>query len=234
MNAVNIPPGSVVVTAGGAPLVENQDYTVDYTLGRVKIINEGILNSGVPIKISLESNSLFNIQSKTLLGTHFDYRINKQFNIGATVMNLTERPVTQKINVGEEPMSNTIYGTDINYSTNAPFLTRIVDHIPFIDTKVPSSISTQGEFAYLHPGHNKAIGKNGNSYIDDFEGTQSAIDIRSPQGWSLASVPQGQGDRFPEGGQDSIASGLNRAKLSWYVIDPLFMRSGNSITPQYF
>ena len=234
LNAVNIPPGSVVVTAGGAPLVENQDYTVDYTLGRVKIINEGILNSGVPIKISLESNSLFNIQSKTLLGTHFDYRINKQFNIGATVMNLTERPVTQKINVGEEPMSNTIYGTDINYSTNAPFLTRIVDHIPFIDTKVPSSISTQGEFAYLRPGHNKAIGKNGNSYIDDFEGTQSAIDIRSPQGWSLASVPQGQGGRFPEGGQDSIASGLNRAKLSWYVIDPLFMRSGNSITPQYF
>jgi cell surface protein SprA len=231
LNAVNIPAGSVVVTAGGAPLTENQDYTVDYTLGRVKIINESILNSGVPIKISLESNSLFNIQSKTLWGTHFDYRVNKQFNIGATVMNLTERPVTQKTNVGEEPMSNTIFGTDINYSTNAPFLTRMVDHIPFIDTKVPSSITTQGEFAYLHPGHNKAIGKNGNSYIDDFEGTQSGIDIRSPQGWSLASVPQGQGNRFPEAGFDSLPSGMNRARLAWYVIDPLFLRTGNSLTP---
>lgn len=233
LNAVNIPAGSVVVTAGGAPLTENQDYTVDYTLGRVKIINESILNSGVPIKISLESNSLFNIQSKTLWGTHFDYRFNKNFNVGATVMNLTERPVTQKTNVGEEPMSNTIFGTDVNYSTNAPFLTRMVDHIPFIDTKVPSSVSYQGEFAYLHPGHNKAIGKNGNSYIDDFEGTQSGIDIRSPQGWSLASVPQGQSQRFPEAAQDSIESGMNRARIAWYVIDPLFQRTDNNLKPAY-
>jgi cell surface protein SprA len=233
LNAVNIPAGSVVVTAGGAPLTENQDYTVDYTLGRVKIINESILNSGVPIKISLESNSLFNIQSKTLWGTHFDYRFNKNFNIGATVMNLTERPVTQKTNVGEEPMSNTIFGTDVNYSTEVPFLTRMVDHIPFIDTKVASSVSYQGEFAYLHPGHNKAIGKNGNSYIDDFEGTQSGIDIRSPQGWSLASVPQGQPQRFPEAAQDSIESGMNRAKIAWYVIDPLFQRTDNNLKPAY-
>ncbi|HTL80132.1 MAG TPA: cell surface protein SprA [Bacteroidia bacterium] len=233
LNAVNIPAGSVTVTAGGAPLKENTDYTVDYTLGRVRIINESILNSGVPIKISLESNSLFNIQTKTLWGTHFDYRINSQFNIGATVMNLTERPVTQKTNIGEEPMSNTIIGTDLSYTTDAPFLTRFADHIPFIDTKVASSISVNGEFAYLIPGHNKAIGKTGTSYIDDFEGTQSAIDIRSPQGWSLCSVPQGQTSRFPEANMDSVYSGFNRAKLSWYVIDPLFQRMDNSLKPDY-
>lgn len=233
LNAVNVPQGSVVVTAGGAPLQENVDYTVDYTLGRVRIINESILNSGVPIKISLESNSLFNIQSKTLWGTHLDYRFSKNFNVGATVMNLTERPVTQKVQAGEEPMSNTIFGTNFNYTTDAPFLTRMVDAIPFIDTKVPSSITARGEFAYLHPGHNKAIGKNGNSYIDDFEGTQSAIDIRSPQGWSIASVPQGQAARFPEASRDSVYSGMNRAKLAWYVIDPLFLRPNNNLTPSY-
>ncbi|GAB4134285.1 MAG: cell surface protein SprA [Bacteroidia bacterium] len=233
LNAVNIPQGSVRVTAGGAPLQENVDYTVDYTLGRVKIINESILNSGVPIKISLESNSLFNIQSKTLWGTHFDYRVNKDFNIGATVMNLTERPITQKINIGDEPMSNTIWGLDVNYRTEAPILTRMVDKLPFIETKAPSSISATGEFAYLVPGHNKAIGKNGNSYIDDFEGTQSAIDIRAPQGWSLAAVPQGQPSRFPEAYQDSTTSGLNRAKLSWYVIDPLFLRPDNNLKPSH-
>ncbi|HEU4716852.1 MAG TPA: cell surface protein SprA [Bacteroidia bacterium] len=233
LNAVNIPQGSVVVTAGGAPLQENVDYTVDYTLGRVKIINESILNSGVPIKISLESNSLFNIQSKTLWGTHLDYKFNKDFSIGGTVMNLTERPITQKIQVGDEPMSNTIMGMDFNYRTDAPILTRMVDKIPLIDTKAPSSITAQGEFAYLHPGHNKVIGKTGQSYIDDFEGTQSAIDIRSPQGWSLASVPQGQPQRFPEATQDSVMSGYNRAKLCWYVIDPLFLRPDNNLKPGY-
>jgi cell surface protein SprA len=233
LNAVNIPQGSVVVSAGGTPLVENQDYTVDYTLGRVKIINESILNSGVPIKISLESNSLFNIQSKTLWGVHADYQFNKNFRVGGTVMNLTERPVTQKIQAGDEPMSNTIMGTDLSYTTEAPFLTRMVDKIPFIDTKAPSTFSAAGEFAYLHPGHNKAIGKNGQSYIDDFEGTQSAIDIRSPQGWSIASVPQGQNVRFPEAAQDSVYSGVNRARLSWYVIDPLFQRPDNNLKPNH-
>lgn len=233
LNAVNVPPGSVRVTAGGAPLTENTDYTVDYTLGRVKIINESVLNSGVPIKISLESNSLFNIQSKTLFGTHLDYRVNRDFNIGATVMNLTERPVTQKINIGDEPMSNTMWGVDLNYRTELPILTRMIDKLPLIETKAPSSIAAQGEFAQLIPGHNKAIGKDGNSYVDDFEGTQSAIDIRAPQGWSLASVPQGQPTRFPEASTVDLRSGMNRAKLAWYVIDPLFLRPDNNLRPSH-
>lgn len=233
LNAVNVPQGSVTVTAGGAPLTENVDYTVDYTLGRVRIINESVLNSGVPIKISLESNSLFNIQTKTLWGTHLNYRVNRDFNVGATVMNLTERPITQKINIGDEPMSNTIWGFDVNYRTDAPFLTRAVDRLPLISTKAPSTITAQGEFAYLVPGHNKAIGKNGNSYIDDFEGTQSAIDIRSPQSWSLASVPQGQATRFPEASAAGLTSGMNRAKFCWYVIDPLFLRPDNNLKPEH-
>ncbi|HXB11743.1 MAG TPA: cell surface protein SprA, partial [Bacteroidia bacterium] len=65
LNAMNIPPGSVLVTAGGIKLTENVDYTVDYTLGRVKILNQGLLSSGTPIQISLENNALFSIQSKT-------------------------------------------------------------------------------------------------------------------------------------------------------------------------
>ena len=43
LNAMNIPQGSVVVTAGGRMLTENVDYTVDYMVGSVTIINQGIL-----------------------------------------------------------------------------------------------------------------------------------------------------------------------------------------------
>jgi cell surface protein SprA len=234
LGAPNVPQGSVTVTAGGVQLTENVDYTVDYTLGRVKIVNEGILNSGTPIKISLESNALFAIQSKTLFGTHLDFRVNKDFNIGATVMRLTERPLTQKVNIGDEPISNTIWGIDANYRTEAPFLTRLVDRIPLIETKEMSTITAAGEFAYLVPGHSKAIGKDGNSYIDDFEGSQSTIDLRSQASWQIAATPQEQPDLFPEGSySDTVAYGLNRAKLAWYVIDPLFMVDGgqSNVTP---
>lgn len=229
LNALNIPQGAVNVTANGQKLVENQDYTVDYTLGRVKIINESILNSGATIKVSTESNSLFNVQQKSLFGTRLDFKVNRDLTLGGTVLHLNEKPVTQKVNIGDEPVSNTIWGIDYNYRTDVPFLTRLVDRIPLINTKEMSSISTQGEFAQLIPGNSKAIGKNGNSYVDDFEGSISLIDLKNQAAWSLASIPQGQPSLFPEANlHDDIKIGMNRSQFNWYTIDPMFYGQQNS------
>jgi cell surface protein SprA len=230
LNAMNVPQGSVVVTAGGRKLQENIDYTVDYTLGRVKIINSGLLQSGTPIQVSLESNSLFNFQTKTLLGTHLDYKFSDNFNLGATVMNLTERPLTTKVNIGDEPISNTIWGLNGTYTTKSQFLTTMLDKIPFLDVKEPSTLTVDGEFAQLIPGHSKAISKSGTAYIDDFEGSETPIDMKSFQSWSLASTPADQ-SLFPEAVKSNdLSYGFNRAKLAWYQIDPLFLRN-TSATP---
>lgn len=229
LNALNVQPGSVMVKAGGRRLVENIDYTVDYTLGRVKIINQGILASGQPISIESENNSLFNIQTKTLLGTQLDYQINDNFNIGATVMHLSEKPLTTKVNIGDEPISNTIWGLNGSFRTESMFLTRMIDKLPLIETKEPSSISIEGEFAKLVPGHNKSIGKSGTAYIDDFEGTETSIDMKSLTSWVLASTPQNNKLLFPEGNENNdLKYGFNRAKLAWYIIDPLFLRNTSS------
>jgi cell surface protein SprA len=230
LNSINIPQGSVSVTSGGVKLIENQDYTVDYNLGRVRILNESLLDSGTPISVSLESNSLFNIQTKTLLGTRFDYEVNKDLNIGATLLNLRERPLTQKINVGDEPVNNTIVGADIKYRAESRFITSLVDKLPFYETKAKSTIDFNAEGAYLIPGYSRAIGKNGNAYIDDFEGSQSTIDLRALNQWFLASTPRHQSDLFPEALiEDSILINYNRAKMSWYQIDPIFYQTNSSI-----
>ncbi|MCC7301556.1 MAG: cell surface protein SprA [Bacteroidia bacterium] len=230
LNAANVPQGSVMVTAGGVPLIENQDYTVDYALGKVKIINEGILQSGTPIKISLESNSLFSIQSKTMIGTRIDYRVSRDFNLGFTHVRLNEKPLTQKVNIGDEPIKNNVVGIDGNYRTEAPWLTRLVDKLPLYATKEISTITTSFEGAKLFPGHSKAIGKDGNSYIDDFEGSQTNIDIKSVGAWTLASVPQLQPTLFPEAADTGTSPGMNRALLSWYVIDPILLRTTQVVT----
>lgn len=235
LNAMNIPEGSVSVTAGGAALTENVDYTVDYNLGRVKIINDGILQSGTPIKISLESQSLFNIQTKTLMGSRFDYKISDDFNLGGTVLKLSERPLTRKINIGDEPINNTVVGFDLTYKTDAPLLTRWADKLPIYSTKEKSSITIEGEVARLFPGNPGAITKDGIAYLDDFEGSQSTIDMRSIFQWKLASTPQGQPTLFPEGElplSNTLEYGYNRAKLAWYNIDPLFWRN-DSRTPSH-
>ena len=233
LNALNIPEGSVTVTAGGATLIEGTDYQVDYNLGRVKILNEGILESQTPIKVQLESNSGFGFQQKSLVGAHFNYEFNKDFNLGATVMNLTEKPVTQKVNIGSEPVSNTVLGTDLRYRTEVPFITKMVDFLPIISTKEKSYVTASGEFAYLIPGTQRAIGEGGISYIDGFEGSQSAITLVTPFSWVLASIPQKQPNLFPEASIGTgTASGFNRSKLAWYTIDQTFYFN-NGRTPDH-
>ncbi len=231
LNALNVPQGSVTVTAGGIPLVENQDYTVDYTLGRVTIINEGILNSGVPINVSLESNSMFNVQQKRMMGVHVDHEINKNFHIGGTLLNLHERPLTQKVNYGDDPVSNTMWGLDLSYRTESRWLTKIINKLPGISSNQISQITVDGEFAQFIPGHSKAIGSSGTSYIDDFEGAKSSIDLKHIGSWFTASTPQLQNDLFPEAMNESLNYGKNRARLAWYIIDPLFYDRSGTLRP---
>ncbi len=227
LNAMNIPPNSVKVSSGGITLVEGQDYSVDYALGRVKILNQGLLQSGAPLSISLENNALFNLQTKTLLGTHLDYRFSDNFNVGATIMNLTERPLTQKVNMGDEPISNTIWGLNTNYRTESRFLTRMIDKLPLIETKETSTISFDAEFAHLIPGQAKIIGEGGVAYIDDFEGTETTIELKTPQSWYLSSTPY---TLTNPAWKNDLRYGYGRSKLAWYSIDPLFTRN-ESRTP---
>ncbi|MDR0874248.1 MAG: cell surface protein SprA [Prevotellaceae bacterium] len=230
LNAMNVPRGSVKVTAGGMTLTENVDYTVDYAMGRVTILNSDILSSGQNINVSMENKSYFNTQRKTLLGTHLDYQFNKDFNIGGTIMHLSEKPLTQKVSMGSEPISNTIWGLNASYRTESQWLTNALDKIPLLKATAPSSITFNGEFAQLIPGHSKVIGNY--AYIDDFEAAKTSVDIRFPQNWKLASTPADP-DLFPEAKRtNDISYGYNRALLAWFTIDPIFTRN-NSNTPRH-
>ncbi|MGB3800741.1 MAG: cell surface protein SprA, partial [Lewinella sp.] len=229
LGAFNIPQGSVRVTAGGALLVEGRDYTVDYSTGRVRILNDAILSSGVPINVNFEDNTIFSLQTKTMLGLRADYEVNDNLAVGATFLQLFERPFTQKVNIGEDPINNRIFGFDATFNRPSGWLTRTLDKLPFFSTKAPSNISLTAETAILDPGHSKAINqsrqdKGGIVYLDDFEGTASPIDLMTPvQRWYLASTPQNDAQNnnplFPEAGQTGIVTGANRAKLNWYRID---------------
>ncbi|MEO6132211.1 MAG: cell surface protein SprA, partial [Saprospiraceae bacterium] len=232
LGAFNIPPGSVRVTAGGQVLKENEDYTIDYNIGRIKILNQAFLQPGTPINVSFEDNALFSFNKKTMLGLRADYELNKHVSFGATYMHLFERPYTQKVNIGDDPINNTIYGLDLNYSNEVPWLTKLVDKIPLINTNAPSNVTFAAEVAALKPSHSRAIDKSkgdneGVVYLDDFEGTTSNFDLRTPTtAWILASTPQnalvdnGIGGQFPESELiNDLKYGMNRAHLNWYRID---------------
>lgn len=234
LGALNVPQGSVKVTTGGQTLTENVDYVVDYNLGSVKILNQAILNSGVPVNVSYENNAGFGLQQRGFWGLRLDYNVNKKLSLGATYERLNERPFFTKMSYGEDPIRNSMYGLDFNYKSNLPGLTRLLNKLPFYSSKTMSTISASGEGAYFKPGHPPQIGKGeeGLIYLDDFEGTRSNIDLRFPLvSWALASTPQGN-PKFPEATlTDSVDYGKNRAKLAWYNIEPNLQDKNSTNNP---
>ncbi|MCU0429628.1 MAG: cell surface protein SprA [Cytophagaceae bacterium] len=230
LQGINIAPGSVKVTAGSRALTEGVDYTVDYSQGKVRILNEGILASGQEVKINYEKQDLFNVRQKSFMGTRLEYVINKDVSFGGTFLHQNERPTITRVNIGDEPSSNTLWGLDANYKRDSRLLTKLVDALPIIQTKAVSTITAQGEFAHFIPGYNKALDQNGEggaAFIDDFESAETPFDfVRSPFRWRLAATPL----RFPEASSGSLNNGYRRALLSWYNADQSLYISGQGNT----
>ncbi|MGB5227199.1 MAG: cell surface protein SprA [Eudoraea sp.] len=220
IGAFNVPRGSVRVTAGGRQLQEGIDYTVNYQAGTVQILDPSLQASNTPINISVENNAIFGQQTRRFTGFNVEHKFNEKFILGGNFQNLNERPLTQKSNYGVEPVNNSIFGLNANFSTEVPFLTRLVNKLPNIDTDVASNVSVRAEAAYLNPNSPKNADFQGETttYLDDFEGAQALIDIRSSLGWSLASTPE----EFKIDGEQDLETGFERAKMAWYTIDPIF------------
>ena len=229
LGAYNVPQGSVVVTAGGVILNEGSDYSVDYSAGEVTILNQSIIDAGTSVSVSLESNTEYGMQRKTMVGFNWEYDFTKNFQIGGTLQHLSEQTLTSKVTMGSEPLKNTLWGLNMNWKTESQWLTRMLDKLPLLHCTQPSQISFTGEFAHLIAGTAGGTQDNA-SYIDDFENAKNGIDVLEPKSWTLSSVPT----MFPEyADKDSVSSGYNRSLLSWYTIDPLFTNRSSSLAPAH-
>lgn len=236
LNAMNVPRGSVVVTAGGVTLTENSDYTVDYSMGIVTITNQSIIDSGTNVSVTLENQSMFSMQRKTLMGLDAQYKFNKNFTLGATLLHFSEKALTEKVNIGDEVINNTMWGLNMSYNNQFMWLTNLLNKVPTINATAPSTFNLNAEFAQLVP-HKQSTGTNkGSSFIDDFESTQTGVDLRSPYSWFLASTPYdgGSDPLFPEAAlSNNVDYGKNRALLAWNYIDRLFTQKNSSMIPGY-
>ncbi|MCP9612720.1 cell surface protein SprA [Coprobacter tertius] len=227
LNAMNVPRGSVRVTAGGMTLTENVDYSVDYSMGVVTILNQSYIDSGTPISVSLESQTFMNMQRKTMVGLDLSYKFSKNFTLGGTIMHLGEKSLTEKVNLGNEVLNNTLWGLNTSYTTEFQWLTSLVNKIPTVNATAPSRLAINAEFAQLIPGKAK---NKAQSYIDDFEASQLGLDIRTPYSWVIASTPS----MFPESKlSNNYEYGKNRSLISWYYIDRLFTQRNSSLVPAH-
>lgn len=185
---------SVKVTLNGRELTAGSDYFVDYNIGQLTIRNDAALVPGANLKITYEENDLFQLASKTLFGVRGEFDISRKTKLGFSALTLSQQTLSDKVRIGEEPLSNSIYGLDFSTGADLPFLTRLLDNV--ISTREMSSMSFRGDFAYINPDPNTKkstiASDKGKSiaYIDDFEGTKRIIPIGiSYTGWKDASIP---------------------------------------------
>ncbi|HMG89167.1 MAG TPA: cell surface protein SprA, partial [Chryseolinea sp.] len=226
--------GSVKLYAGGMPLSEGTDYVVDYTFGKVTIMNDQILSSGKNIEVKYEQSDPFAFQTRSLIGTRFDYHLSEEINLGSTFMYYNERPLISRNQIGTEPARNMQYGLDFNINKKSRVLTKLVDALPFLQTKEQSAINFTGEFAQILPNTSNQVDGEGTAYIDDFENTATPYSLMSPAGWKLASVPKTDDNRFDPSDKatDDVRAGFNRAKLAWYQVDNQMYRDVGRFKPE--
>ncbi len=227
----NIPPESIVARMGSTRLRPGIDFRVDFN--QFVVINDQILNSCQDITIEFEETDLFNFQTKWLTGLRAEYIFNDNFNAGATLLRLNERPGgISRFSIGNEPLSNTKYGFDINYSGESRFLTKMVDFLPLLSTKEKSNISFSAEFAQLIPGTSNVVDGESTSYIEDFENAFTPINLGAYQSWKLGATPVTDNNQFYDPSAPVLETNYRRAKLAWYTVDEsVFYRVNNRLTP---
>ncbi len=218
----NIVENSVRVTLNGRELTPNVDYTVDYNIGQLTILNRDALVPGADLKITYEQNDLFQLASKTLIGARAVLNVSDKTNLGFSIMNLNQQTLSQRVRIGEEPLSNTIMGVDFSTSADLPFVTNALDKL--ISTKEMSSFSLSGEYARINPNPNTMKSTipddKGASiaYIDDFEGSKKILPIGvNYTGWKDLSPP-GALTAFKDTSLPNMM--FYKAKSFWYTITP--------------
>ena len=206
----NIIEGSEEITLDGRRLVSGTDYIIDYFSGNLTLLDERAADPNASLDITYESNQLFQIDRKTILGTRWDYELFNNSFIGGTLLYLNQSTLDQKIRIGQDgPMQNFVWNLNTALNFNPFLITKALNALPLVQTKEASSVKFEAEVAQIIPNpnsrNNEATGDiNGVVYIDDFEAAkrETPLGVMRRQ-WTPSSVPKG-------------LSPLDRGHLIWY------------------
>jgi len=190
---LDIAPNSEKLKAGSEVLVRDVDYQVNYELGQIELISERALDPNKEITVNFECEPLFELESKLLLGARAEYPLPKFAEgslFGLTALYKNQSVTTENPRLGGEPFSGLLLGTNLRLRDTSQIMDKIINAVPFIDTKEKSRWSFESEFAASY--HNSNTSDRKSALIDDFEG--SALNLQYPLYrlmWYKASPPGG-------------------------------------------
>ncbi len=209
LNTFNLVKNSVVVKLNGRKLKPNIDYIVDYDLGVITLLNTEAMNSMDKITVEYEEIPLFSLENKTLIATQAELgnKDNDRFYLNGLLAFQSEKVKEERPKIGGENRSIFLAGVESGYKLEMPFLTKLVDKLPLINTDHMSKLNLASTFNLSIPhiyGSQKQPNKS-EAYVEDMESSLESMGLGiSRKLWVQASKP--------------FNSNLHKSEVNWFVL----------------
>ncbi len=209
IDAYDIIEGSEVVTVGQRRLSKGSDYEIDYNSGDIRILSNAAITEDQEINVSYKRASTFGVASKSLLGVAAFYAPeDSKLKLSTSWLYERKSSPDRRPRLGSEPTRTAVGEAAASYRLESMGATRLLDRLPMLDARRPSTFDFEGGVGLSFPNPNT----RNDLYIDDFEGVDDDISIRiNRMAWGPCSVPRS----VP--GFDIEAQSNRRGELWWYT-----------------
>lgn len=185
---VNIIPDSVRIKINGRELPSSL-YSIDHTSGFLEFTdpNNPVISDETEIEIKYEYLPL-GARPKTLVaGVRSDYRVNRNINIGGTLLFTRDSGSDLIPDAGSEPGQTLILEADTSIEMTEGSLKKLVRQISGQNVNsIPLEIRGYAEYARSY----RKINTFGKALLDDMESTEEVVSVSlSEKEWVLSSMP---------------------------------------------
>lgn len=207
-------PGSVLVRSvtGGGTLTEGVDYQINYNEGTLTLLSE---QSGT-LEVVIQERHPGDRQQKNILGAELLWRPLKGLTTGATFLRYWEEEGILRPRLGQENLSNTLWGVHADYHYQSRDLPLWLNRVMKWSLQKPLTLDLALSYAALQSEY---VTSDGNSEIivEDFEQEGHFIDLTYPYQWQLGAI------------EDPSL----RAQMAWFSVDPLLTATEHPLQPMH-
>ncbi|HSM35816.1 MAG TPA: hypothetical protein VK837_05395 [Longimicrobiales bacterium] len=188
LGALGIREGSERIFLGGQRLVAGEDYTIDYELGTLNLLDpDGIFaaNPTAQLRATWEQQPLFQLAPKSVFGMNARIQAGSLGELNALGIFQSERSLVNRPQLGLEAGALFVGGVTGDLDLPSGFLDRAVAALPGLRTAGRSTLRVTGEVALSSPNPNT----QGDTYLDDFESTNEVALSPLANAWRWGSAP---------------------------------------------
>ncbi len=210
LGALGIRDDSDRVFLGDRLLVRDVDYTIDYAIGQVTLIQPETLfatASEPVVRASWEQKSIFQVAPTSVFALNGRLQTGPFGGFNLLALHQQEQSLVNRPQLGVEPASITLSGLSMNFDFPATGIDRLVERVPLLRVGGPSRIALQGEVALSLPNPNT----RGDVFLDDFDAANETSLSLDSFDWVLGSTPafrDGAENVFPPALDGTAAAGL--------------------------